>query len=120
MSIEAMVGSSIPVFIGLTVILFGGVAWMTGRALARAWKRAWVAAPYSLLLGLGARFLTYALFEGEFLSLTGYLTSTAVIALVMLFAYRVYWVNQMLRQYPWMYERRGLLTWREKAPAVET
>jgi branched-chain amino acid transport system ATP-binding protein len=117
---ESIVGSSISVFVGLTVVLFGGVAWMTGRALSRAWKRAWVIAPYGLLLGLGARFLTYALFEGELLSLTGYLASTAVIWLFMLFAYRIYMVRQMLRQYPWMYERHRLLTWREKAPVTKT
>lgn len=120
MPIEPIVGSSVSVFLGLSVILFGAVAWMTGRALARSWKRVWVIAPYSLLLGLGARFLTYALFAGRLLSLTGYLASTAVILLVMLFAYRLYLVQQMLRQYPWMYERYRLLTWRAKAPATET
>ena len=120
MPIESILGSSIQVFVGLSVILFGAVAWMTGRALARAWKRAWLMIPDSLLLGLGARFLTYALFEGELLSMTGYLASTVVILLVMLFAYRVYLVGQMLRQYPWMYERYRLLAWRDKTTATET
>lgn len=114
MPVASIVGTSIQVFIGLSVILFGAVAWMTGRALAQAWKPAWVIVPNSLLLGLGARFLTYALFEGQLLSFTGYLASTVVILLVMLVAYRIYLVGQMLRQYPWLYERYKLLAWRHK------
>lgn len=120
MPIEAVVGSSIAVFIGLTVIVFGGVAWLTGRALARSWKRPWLIVLYSLLLGLGARFLTHALFAGQLLSLTGYLASTVVILLVMLLTHRIYFVSQMVRQYPWLYERNGLLSWRDKAPVGET
>jgi hypothetical protein len=111
---ESLLGSSIPVFIGMTVVLFGGAAWMTGRALAVSWKPLWMALPYGALLGLGARFLTFALFEGEFLSLSGYLSSTAVLVLVTLLAYRLYHVRQMVQQYPWMYERRWLVAWREK------
>ena len=119
MSAEIVLGSSTPIFIGLTVIIFGGVAGLTGRALARTWQRPWVIAPYSLLLSLGARFLTYALFEGKLLSLSAYLAATAVILFIMLCAYRLCLVRQMVRQYPWMYERYRLLTWRDKASVVE-
>ncbi len=115
---ESLVGSSIAVFIGMTVVLFGGAAWMTGRALATAWQPRGLAVLYSVLLGLGARFLTYALFEGHLLSLSGYVVSTAVILVVMLVAYRFYHVRQLVRQYPWIYERRWLFTWREKTPAA--
>ena len=87
---------------------------MTGRALALTWKPLWLVVPYSLLLSLGARFLTFALFDGKLLSLSGYLVSTAVLGLIMVFAWRLYQVQQMLRQYPWLYERRGLLAWGEK------
>lgn len=113
---ESVLGSSGPVFIGVTVVLFGGASWMTGRALAFTWKPLWLVLPYGILLGFGARFLTYALFTGELLSPSGYLVSTAVIWLVMLIAYRLYSVHQMVQQYPWMYERRWLFAWREKAP----
>ena len=58
--------------------------------------------------------LTYALFEGQLLSWHGYGVSTGVIWLVMLIAYRLYYVHQMVRQYPWMYERRGLFVWHDK------
>jgi hypothetical protein len=111
---EYLLGSSVAVFIGVTVVLFGAAAWMTGRATALAWQTGWLLLPYSLLLGLGARFLTYALFEGQLLACYGYVVSTGVIGLVMLVAYRVYHVRQMVRQYPWLYERRGPFAWRDK------
>lgn len=114
---ESLLGSSLAVFVGITVVLFGGASWMTGRALALTWKPLWLVIPYGLLLSLGARFLTFALFNGKLLSLSGYLLSTAVLVLVMFFAWRLYRVQQMLRQYPWLYKRRGLFAWREQETA---
>ncbi len=111
---QNVLGSSVAVFISVTVVLFGAVSWMTGRALAMTWKPIWLVLPYGLMMGLGARFLTYALFAGQLLSWHGYGVSTGVIWLVMLIAYRLYYVHQMVRQYPWMYERRGLFVWHDK------
>jgi hypothetical protein len=34
-----------------------------------------------------------------------------------LLGYRTTRARQMTRQYPWLYERTGLLSWREKARA---
>ena len=115
---EQLLGTSVPVFLGLTVVLFGGAAWMTGRALALHWKSVWQGVPYGLLLALGARFLTYALFEGRLLSVSGYLLTTLVLFLVIGLAYRLHRVGHMIRQYPWLYERHGLLFWREKQTPV--
>ncbi len=111
---ESVTGSSPFVFIGVTVVLFGGAAWITGRALAVTWKPLWLALFYGMLLSLGARFITFALFEGVLLSLRGYLGSTAVVWLVMCIAYRLHRAHQMVQQYPWMYERRWLFAWRDK------
>ncbi|MGQ4809918.1 hypothetical protein NKDENANG_03356 [Candidatus Entotheonellaceae bacterium PAL068K] len=111
---ENVLGSSMSVFLGVTVVLFGGAGWMTGRALAITWKSFWFAVPYSLLLGAGARFLTFALFEGTFLSSSGYLISVVVVWLVMLIAFRLYRTHQVVQQYPWMVERRGPFAWRQK------
>jgi len=115
-TMEDWVGSSIPVFVGVTVIMFGGAAWMAGRALALNWKPRWSLLPYGLLLACGARFLTYALFDGQLWSWRGYVVSAVVIGGVMLMAHRLYQVRQMVRQYPWIVEPRGLLSWREKPP----
>lgn len=111
---ESLGGTSVSVFIGVTVILFGSAAWMTGKALAVAWKPWWQGVLYGLLLGVGARFITYALFQGELLSLSGYVLSTAVLLLAMLIAFYLYRTHRMIQQYPWLYERHWFLHWREK------
>lgn len=37
-SVEAILGSSLSVFLGLTVVLMGFAAWLTGRAMAEHWR----------------------------------------------------------------------------------
>ncbi|MGO1117222.1 DUF6867 family protein [Rhodovibrionaceae bacterium A322] len=110
-------GTTLPVFIGLTLIFFGGCAVMTGQGLANTWRPMWFVVPYGLLLGFGDRFLTYALFEGELLNLTGYVIGSAVLISIAAVSYRLTQVNKMIVQYPWLYERQGLLSWREKESA---
>ncbi len=100
------------VFIGLTVIGMGFAAIMIGQALALAWKPAWQVAAYGLLLGMGDRFLTFALFQGKLLSLTGYLADTAVLVVIALVAFRINRAHRMVSQYPWLYRRDGLFNWR--------
>jgi hypothetical protein len=98
-------------------VLLAFAAFMTGQALANTWKPAWHLVVYVLLLGFADRFLTFALFEGELLSLSGYLVDTAVLLVVALFAFRITQVRKMVSQYPWLYERVGLFGWRQKGPA---
>ncbi|BBK37126.1 hypothetical protein STAQ_22040 [Allostella sp. ATCC 35155] len=114
-AMEALLGTSLPVFVGLTVILFGAAAFMTGQAVAATWRPWWQIVPYSLLLGIGDRFLTFALFEGELLSPVGYLVHSLVLLGIAGFAFRVTHVHRMVAQYPWLYERSGLLSWRSRA-----
>ena len=56
-----LLGTSIPVFIGITVVLEGGAAWLMGQALGGRWRPVWQVFPYAFLLGLTDRFLIYAL-----------------------------------------------------------
>ena len=111
---EMLLGTTLPVFIGVTVLLMGFAAFMTGQALANTWRSAWQVVSYSLLLGCADRFLTWSLFEGALFSLSGYLIDTAVLLAICLFAYRITQANKMVSQYPWVYERRGLFGWRRK------
>jgi len=111
-----LLGTTWPVFIAVTLVLAGGAAWMTGQALANRWRPAWQVAGYSLLLGLADRFITYALFGGELLSVTGYLIDTAIIMAVALVCYRLTKAGNMVAQYPWIYRREGLFSWREIGP----
>lgn len=113
--IEPLLGVSWAVFIGVVVVLFGFAALMTGQALAQTWRPYWHAIPYSALLAAGAQFVGYALFEGELLAL-GWLIDFAVLLAIASLAYRITLVHKMVNQYPWLYERAGLLGWRPKSP----
>lgn len=111
---EAMLGTSFPVFIGVTLFLSGFAAYMTGKALATTWRPLSQVALYSLLLGLADRFLTWSLFQGELLSVSGYLIDSLVIFIITLLAFRMTLARRMTAQYPWVYERAGLFAWRER------
>lgn len=111
---QGLLGTSFGVFLALTVLVMGFAAFMTGLALANTWKPAWHAVVYVVLLGFADRFLTFALFDGELLSLSGYLIDTAVLVAIGLLAYRVTLARKMVLQYPWIYERGGLFGWRRR------
>ena len=112
---QSLLGTTVPVFLGVTVVLMGFAAYMTGQALANTWKPFWHAAVYVILLGFGDRFLVFALFSGELASLTGYLADTTVLMLMAAFGYRITRAGKMVSQYPWLYRRDGLFHWRSLA-----
>jgi len=116
---EALLGTSIGVFIGVTVFLSGFAAFMTGHALASTWRPVWQLWLYILLLGFADRFLTWALFQSALLSPTGYAIDTAVLMVIGLLAFYLTRARQMAAQYPWLYERSGPFTWRERGPKVD-
>jgi len=110
---EALSGTSLGVFIGLTLVLGGGAGILTGRAIAATWRPAWQLLLACAGLGLADRFLAYALFDGPLVSLRGYLFDTAVITAMALAAYRLAWVANMVRQYPWLYRRSSPWSYRK-------
>lgn len=117
MTAESLLGAAPASFLGLTVLLFGAGALATGRALALHWRPVWQVLPYALLLGAGDRFLLYALFQGELLSASGYAIGAAILLALALLAYRRARARLMVRQYPWLYEHAGPLSWRERRMA---
>lgn len=114
---QTILGTSLGVFIGLTVIITGAAAIMAGKALGETWKPAWQVVLACFGLGLANRFLVYALFGGELLSLSGFLVGFAVITAMALAAHRITRVHKAVSQYPWRYERETLFTYRTKAGA---
>ena len=102
---EAWIGTSWPVFVGLTVVLVGGASALAGRAMARNWKPAWHVVLAALGLAVADRFLVYALFEGELLHPWGFLISWAVQAAIGLLSWHVTRVEVTVRQYPWLYRK---------------
>ncbi len=67
-----------------------------------------------LMLGAGVRFLHFALFSAHILALESYLVDTLYLVAVASISFRITRTNQMARQYPWLYERTGPFTWRER------
>ncbi len=111
---EALLGTTWQVFIGITVFIIGFAAAMTGHGLANTWRPYWHVVLYCILLGGADRFLVFGLFEGELFLLSGYLIDTVVLIAISLLAFRLTQVNRMITQYPWLYERAGLFAWRDK------
>jgi hypothetical protein len=100
----------------VTGLLGGAAAWASGRAIADTWRPYHQVVIYMLLLGAAVRFIHFALFEGELLSLPSYLADMLYLLAVSSLSWRVTRTSRMVAQYKWLYERTGPLTWREKQP----
>jgi len=105
---------SLGVFLLLTVILGGGAAFLAGRSLAKDWRPLSSLILFMIPLGAGVRFLHFALFQHQLFSLTHYISHTLILMAFAILGYRLKRVNQMTTQYPWLYERSGALSWRQK------
>jgi hypothetical protein len=111
---KQLFGSSFGVFVGLTGILLGFAAALTGQAVADTWRPRWQVVISAFGLALVARFLDYSLFGGPLLSLLAFLAAWAWLAGVALAAWQVTLAHNMVRQYPWLYEPVGPFGWRER------
>ncbi|WP_420408237.1 DUF6867 family protein [Hoeflea sp.] len=105
---------SIAEFIFVTMILGGGTAWMTGRAVAQTWRTPLQLVGYMLILGLAVRFIHFALFEGTLLSGYYFLIDFVVILIFAFLGMRYTRAGQIVRQYGFAFERAGPLNWRQK------
>jgi len=105
---------SIWVFLLLTVVLGGAAAWLTGRAIAAAWRPWWHVAALMILLAAAVRFLHFALFGGPLLSLPLYAVDTAVCLAFGLLGFRLTRVRQMVTSYGWINARAGAFRWRRR------
>jgi hypothetical protein len=115
--VEAVFGHSLAVLIGLTGVIAGFAAVMTGDAVASGWKPAWLAAAYAALLAFAERFLAFALFGAPLAQpLPTALVSVWLVALA-LAAHRSKRAHMMVSQYPWLYEQAGPFGWRERGPS---
>lgn len=111
------------VFFILTVLIGGGAAFATGRALALKWRPFREVVVSAFLLGFADRFLHWGLFldrpldvyKGSIFSLHYYLVDTAVLLCAAVVAWQMTRAACMTRQYRWMYERTGPFSWRERA-----
>ncbi len=90
---------SLGVFLLVTVLLGGGAAWLSGRAVAHTWRPWWQVVAYMLILGLAVRFIHFALFDGTLVSPYYYAVDTGVEVAIGLAGFRVTRRRQMASQY---------------------
>ena len=115
------------VFFFLTVVIGGGAALATGRAMARQWRPYWQVVFYMVLLGCADRFLHWGLFldapldiyKGDLLSIHFYLVDTGILILFASIAYRATRAYQMATQYKWLYRQTSWFTWKERKSSAE-
>ena len=114
---------SLSEFIGVTGILGGGAAWLTGRATALTWSPYWKLFLYVVLLTIALRFIHYSLFGGTFflppVAFWRAFEFATVDFIILLIAAtlgrRITRAGQMARQYGFLYEPTGRFGWRERA-----
>jgi hypothetical protein len=116
---------SLLVFLIISVVIGGGAAWMTGRAMARGWKPFLIAFFYCILLAWAIRYLHWALFlgkplEGSLFTVQYYLVDLAILVVFAWLGYRTTRTTQMVSQYHWLYERTSPLTWQAVGQTVDT
>lgn len=110
-------------FIGVTVILGGGAAWLAGRATALIWAPYWKLVVYTVLLTIALRFIHFSLFGGTFFLPPSNLATAfyfgAIDFVILLIAAslgrRVTRAGQMARQYAFLYEPVGRFGWRARS-----
>ena len=86
-------------FVLVTLILGGGAAWLTGRAIALTWRPWWQVLAYSLFLAAAERFFHFALFDGTLLSPHYYAVDGLLTAFFGFAGLRFTRVRQMRKQY---------------------
>jgi hypothetical protein len=101
-------------FILLTLILGGAGAIASGRAIAGSWKSFVILPVYMVVMAAAVRFLHYALFQEELLSVPGFVVALVVTLLGAAFGYRARRAEQMATQYSWIYTRSGPLGWKSR------
>jgi hypothetical protein len=102
------------IFLLVTVVLGGGAAWLTGRAIALGWRPWWHVLGYMLLIGAAVRFLHMSLFGGTLLSPYFYAVDTGFCLAFGLLGFRLMRVSQMVECYGWINDRAGLWWWRRR------
>ena len=99
----------------ISILMGGWAAWRAGRALAQAWKGALWLFPTALALGMGVRFLHFALFEGTLFSAQFWLVDSACALFFGWLGWRFERANAMARQYGFAFAKAGPFAFSRKA-----
>ncbi len=107
-------GDTLAMVLLFNLVLVGPASYATGQGVASTWRPWRQLILYGALLSAGLRFFDYALAYGELWSIGGFLLGWLVQSGIAGLAYRLTRARQMVRQYPWLYQRKGLLGWEER------
>ena len=103
-------------FVMISILIGGWTAWRTGKSVADGWGEL---VPhvlvYTLLLGIGIRFVHHALFDGTMFSLHYYIIDTIILMVFAVLGFRFTRTNQMATKYYWLYEKAGPFAWKKKS-----
>lgn len=106
---------SISEFLLVTVVLAGGAAFLTGRAVARSWESNTQLLIYMILLACGCRFIHFALFQGTLLTIHYYVVDLIILCIVGFLGKRYTRARQMTSKYGFEYVRSNALNWSRKS-----
>jgi hypothetical protein len=103
-------------FILVTILIGGWTAWRTGKGVAEGWGQV---VPhlliYTALLGIGVRFINFALYGGAMFSLYYFIVNTLILLVFSLLGFRFTRTKQMSTKYYWLYEKTGPFSWKKKS-----
>jgi hypothetical protein len=103
-----------PDFLLITLLLGGGAAYLVGRAVALTWRGLPSLGAYLVLLDCAVRFIHFALAHDTLLAPVSFVTDLAILLVIGALGFRVTRAAQISRQYPWLYQRTGPLTWKRR------
>jgi hypothetical protein len=107
---------SILAFCLVSVAIGGWTAWRTGKGVATGWGALFPhVVLYTLLLGVGIRFIHHALYNGSMFSLHYYLVDTIILMVFSVLGFRYTRAQQMATKYYWLYEKTGPFGWKKKS-----
>lgn len=106
----------------VTLILGGGCALLAGRAIAATWRNIAVAIAAAFPIAAAVRFVHFALFNEKLLAPKSYLLEVLILLTIICLSFQRTRAAQMVRQYYWLYEQNGPLSWRlrQDVPAQRT
>ena len=86
-------------FILVSIVLGGGAAWLSARAVAQTWRPLWQALGAMFVLGGAVRFIHFALFEGQLTDIFAYGRDTGIAIVFAVAGFRTMRAQQMAGQY---------------------
>ncbi|MFG1402813.1 DUF6867 family protein [Xanthobacter sediminis] len=109
---QEVTGGSLGDFLLVSLVMGGSAAWLTGKAVARAWRSPASLALYCVPLAAAVRFCHFALFADDLFSPAASLAEIVFLFAVAALGFRAVRRRQMSVQYGWMFAPAGPLCWR--------